>query len=81
MKKLISAAIVIVIGASIFSFAQAAKDSGFKSLDNRVQSLKNEVLQLNQELFTLEEESRVRRILEWQHFQVVKVLIHQSVSV
>lgn len=56
MKKFISAAIVIVIGVSLYSFAQAAKNSGFKSLDSRVQILKEEVLQLNQELFTLEEE-------------------------
>lgn len=56
MKRVITAAIVLVLGVSLYSFAQAAKKSEFKSLDSRVQNLKKEVLQLNQELFTLEEE-------------------------
>ncbi|MFV1993183.1 MAG: AraC family transcriptional regulator [Acidiferrobacterales bacterium] len=56
MKKFIIAVIVLVLGFSLYSFAQAAKNSEFKSLDARVQNLKHEVLQLNQELFTLEEE-------------------------
>lgn len=56
MKKYISAALLVVIGISLYGLAQAAKNSGFKSLDNQVQGLKSEVLELNQELFTLEEE-------------------------